>query len=334
MTRLKFIFLSLGVVVVSLASLFFGSVDIPAGEVFDMITGSKPSDTPFGFILFESRLPQMITSLAGGAALAVAGLILQTLFRNPLAGPSILGVSSGAGLGVAVVMLGVGGISASVARQGLALSGAFAGSFAVMGLLLLLALSVKNDMILLIAGIMISYLASSVTTLLSYISDATELQGFVIWGMGSFNNIPQGQLPLFVAICVVGLLAAMLMIKQLDIIQLGDHYAANLGISVNRFRICALTVTGVLTAAVTAYCGPVSFIGLAVPHIARLLFRSSGHKVLLPATAFCGALIGVSCNVVCTLPESMALPLNSVTPLFGVPVILYILLRPVRRWKR
>lgn len=310
-------------------NLFLGSVDIPVSGVLAILTGGDTGNAAERFIVLGSRLPMAITATLGGAGLAVAGLLLQTAFRNPLAGPSILGISSGASLGVAVVMLMLGGsISAGTVAVGgyaAAIAGAFAGSVAVMGLLIFLSAILKNDLMLLITGIIIGYLVSSVIMLLNFTATAEGVQSYVMWGMATFNGVSMGQMPLFSTICIAGLLLALLLTKPLDLLLLGDSYARNLGINLNRVRILLLLSTGILTAVVTSYCGPVSFVGIVVPHIARMIFRTDRHRVMLPATMLCGASVALLCTLLCVIPENSVLPVNAVTPIVGAPVILYVI---------
>lgn len=331
---IRFLLLGFSLVLLFFLNIVMGSVNIPVNDIVAIFKGDA-ADSPAAFIVLESRLPQAVTALLSGAALTVTGLLLQTAFRNPLAGPSVLGVTSGASLGVALVMLFFGG-SVSVGNlsfggQGAVLAGALAGSFAIMALLLVFASCLRNELMLLIAGIMTGYLTSSIITLLTYSSTAQGVYGFTMWGLGNFSSVTLSQLPVFTAVCVVGLVCSALMIKPLNVIRLGEDYARNLGISVNSMRNLLLAVTGVLTAVVTAYCGPVSFIGLAVPHIARFIFRTSNQRVLIPGCMLTGAAIGLLCNFMCTLPDDIVLPLNAVTPLVGVPVILYVMLKERRR---
>ena len=210
------------------------------------------------------------------------------------------------------------------------MAAAFAGSMLIMGLLLLFSSWLKNDLMLLITGIMVGYMTSSVISLLNYMSSADGVQSYVMWGMGNFNGVSLSRLPLFALITLAGIVMALLLIKPLNIILLGSNYARNLGISMRRVRNLLLLATGLLTAVITAYCGPISFIGLAVPHIARLLFRTDNHRVLMPATLISGAIVALGCNLVCVLPESTILPINAVTPFVGAPVILYVILRERR----
>ena len=313
-------------------NIFMGSVRIPWREVSAVLFGGDGvSDPAIRFIVVESRLPQAVTALLAGAALAVSGLTLQTSLRNPLAGPSILGISAGAGLGVAVVMLLFGGSvalgSISVGGRTAVLLGALAGSLLIMALLLLLSSWLKNTLMLLIAGIMLGYLTSSLITLLNFTSTAEGVHGYTIWGMGTFNSVSMRQMPLFAGVSIAGLILSVMLIKPLNLMILGDNYARNLGLNLMRTRNLLLFATGVLTAVATAYCGPVSFIGLAVPHIARIIFRRDDHRVLLPATIVLGGAVALLCNLICVAPSDSMLPLNAVTPLIGAPVIIYVIVK-------
>ncbi len=331
---MRFIILTVTLLLLFVMNLYFGSVAISAADVTDILLGHDGDYGAARFIVTGSRLPQAVTALLAGAGLAVSGLMLQTLFRNPLAGPSILGINSGASLGVAIVMLFLGGtISAggySVGGYVAVMAAAFAGSMLIMGLLLLFSSWLKNDLMLLITGIMVGYMTSSVISLLYYMSSADGVHSYVMWGMGNFNGVSLSRLPLFALMTLAGIVMALLLIKPLNIILLGSNYARNLGISMRRVRNLLLLATGLLTAVITAYCGPISFIGLAVPHIARLVFRTDNHRVLMPATLISGAIVALGCNLVCVLPESTILPINAVTPLVGAPVILYVILRERR----
>lgn len=327
----KFILISAALAILFMLNLYVGSVNIPSREVTAILLGNSTEFDPWRYIIFESRLPQALTALLAGAGLTTAGLLLQTAFRNPLAGPSILGITSGASLGVAIVMLFMGG---TVSLAGLTwggytavMIGAFAGSLAVMGLLLLFSVWLKNDMLLLITGILVGYLTSSIITLLNYTSTAEGVLGYTMWGMGSFNGVAMDQMLLFAGMIIVGLIGAVAMCKPLNIVLLGDNYANNLGVNMTLVRNMLLLTTGVLAAVVTAYCGPVSFIGLAVPHIVRMIFRVADHRVIIPGCILVGGGIGLLCNLICVLPENIMLPLNGVTPLIGVPVILYVIFR-------
>lgn len=331
MTAIKFIVTGVLTLLLFVLNLYIGSVDIPASMVTDILFDGADPDGPLRFIIIGSRLPQAVTALLAGAALTVAGLMLQTAFRNPLAGPSILGITSGASLGVAFVILFLGG---SVTAAGYSfggymaiLIGAFVGSLAIMGLLLLFSVWLKNDLMLLITGILVGYLTSSVITLLNYLSTAEGVQGYAMWGMGNFNGVSLSQLPLFSIVICSGLLISILLAKPLNVVLLGENYAHNLGVNMMWVRNVLLIATGLLTSVVTAFCGPVSFIGLAVPHIVRMIFRVADHRVILPACILTGGGIGLLCNLLCILPADIMLPLNGVTPLIGVPVILYVIFK-------
>lgn len=328
---MRFIILIILNVVLFLMNLFIGSVDIPSAQVADILFHGADPDGPLRFIVINSRLPQAVTALLAGAALTVSGLMLQTAFRNPLAGPSILGITSGSSLGVAFVILFLGG---SVSAAGYSwggymaiLIGSFVGSIAIMGLLLLFSVWLKNDLMLLIAGIMVGYLTSSVITLLNYLSTAEGIQGYTLWGMGNFNGVALDQLPVFSIVIGSGLILSILLVKPLNIILLGENYALNLGIRMQRVRNLLLIATGILTSVVTAFCGPIAFIGLAVPHIVRMIFRVADNRIIIPGCILTGGVIGLICNLLCVLPRNIVLPLNGVTPLIGVPVIMYVIFK-------
>lgn len=309
------------------ANLFWGSVSVPFGSVVDILSGNGASVNPtWNFIVTQSRIPQGITAMLAGASLAVAGLMLQTAFGNPLAGPSILGITSGASLGVAAVMLSAGSLVGGTAASLSSVAGAFAGSTVTLGIIILFSTVVRSSVMLLIVGIMVGYVASSAITLLNFFASAQNVFAYTLWGMGDFSSVTLGELPLFVSVSVAGLLFSFLLVKPLNALLLGERYAANLGVNVKAARIMLLLCTGLLTAIVTSYCGPISFLGLAVPHIARLAIGSSNHNVLMPVTALTGAVVALLCNLLCTLPwQGGVIPLNAITPVFGAPVIIYVI---------
>lgn len=312
------------------ANLLIGSVRIPAGEVLRILLGEDVGRESWRYIVLEARLPQAVTAMLAGSALSACGLLLQTAFRNPLAGASILGVNSGAGLGVAIVMLLLGGtVSAgafSLSGFFSVLVGAMAGAMAVMALILFFSTLIRSSVMLLIIGMMVGYLASSAVSLLNFLSTAEGVQSYMVWGMGHFGGVPSEQLPAFVSVVLLGLAGALLLVKPLNALLLGERYAANLGVRVRRVRHMLLLVAGVLTAVTTAFCGPILFIDLAVPHVARLLLSTANHRVLLPATMLAGAAVALACNLVCVLPGGAGLiPLNAVTPLVGAPIVIYVI---------
>ena len=316
-------------------NLFWGSVSIPANDVLDILLGGEGQKPSWQYIVMENRLPQAITALLCGSALAVSGLLLQTAFRNPLADPSIFGISSGAGLGVALTMLLLGG---SLSLGSLHLGGfvavimaAFLGAMIVTAIIFFFSTLVRNNVMLLIIGIMIGYLSSSAITLLNFFATDEGVKSYVVWGMGSFGGVTMTHMPIFATVAIAGIIGALLLIKPLNALMLGDRYAENLGFNIRHIRNWLLVVTGVLTAITTAFCGPISFIGLAVPHIARLLFRTDNHQLLLPATLLCGGAVALLCNVICYLPgENGIIPLGAVTPIMGAPVIIYIIVKGKR----
>lgn len=311
------------------ANLFWGSVDIPARAVVDILTGGDGGNTAWQLILLQTRLPQAVTALLAGMALSVAGLLLQTLFNNPLAGPEVLGINSGAGLGVAVVMLLLqGSVAMGVGGYFAVLAGAFAGALLIISVVLLLSRLLANNIYLLIAGLAISYLASSVISILNYYATAEGVHSYLIWGMGSFGAVSLAQLPFYSMVLLPALAAALLLVKPLNALLLGDYYARNLGVNTQRVRGVLLLIVGLLTATVTAFCGPVAFVGLAVPHLARLAVGTNNHRRLLPVSLLLGGAVTLVCNLVCQLPgESGLLPLGTITPLIGAPVIIYVVLK-------
>lgn len=325
--------LSFCICLLLMLNLLVGSVSIPTQDVLAILSGQDVGKPSWQFIILQSRLPQALTALLCGAALSTSGLLLQTSFQNPLAGPSIFGINSGAALGVALVMLLLGGsVSTALFSVGGAwaiLLAAFVGAMAVTGIIFMFAQWVKSSVMLLIIGMMIGYLASSAIALLNFFATQEGVKSFTMWGMGNFGGVSLSQLPMFTGAIVVGLVGSVLLIKPLNALLLGEIYARNLGVDVRTVRSWLLVITGWLTAVTTAYCGPVAFIGLAVPHLARLVIGTDNHLQLLPITMAMGALIALLCQLVCVLPGSQGiLPLNAVTPLIGAPVIIYII------WKR
>lgn len=314
------------------ANLFLGSARIPFRAVLGILAGEGAEKTTWTYIVWQTRFPQAVTALFAGASLAVAGLMLQTVFANPLAGPSILGIDSGASLGVALVMLMCGGTVGAV-TVGLTFSGyiavivgAFAGAALILGLIIFFSTLIRSNVMLLIIGMMMGYIASSAISLLNFFATAEGVFSYTMWGMGDFSGVSLGQLPFFCGILSIGLLLALLLTKPLNALLLGERYAENLGINVKRVRIVLLISTGLLTAVTTAFCGPIAFIGLAVPHIARLLLGTSNHNLLLPVTMLCGAVIALLCNLISVLPGSAGvIPLNAITPVLGAPVIIYVI---------
>ncbi len=323
---------SIGVLVV--LNLLLGAVHIPWQNVVAILLGND--DAMIGesvrYIVMESRLPQAVSALMAGMALSVSGLLLQTTFRNPLAGPDVFGISSGASLAVALVMLGMGG-SVSLGEYSfggyLAVSlAALVGAMVVIGIILLFSACIRSHVVLLIIGIMIGYLASSAISLLNFFATVEGVKSYMVWGMGSFGNVTMVEAAWLCMVVFVGVTLSLLVAKPLNALLLGGQYAQSLGISVRKVRLWILLLTGMLTAVVTAFCGPIAFVGLVTPHLARMILGTDDHRSLLPFSMLLGASICLLCNLVCNLSgENGVLPLNAVTPLFGAPLIIYILTR-------
>ena len=326
--------ISIALGVFFLLNLLLGSVSIPLRAICEMLLGSEEQPVVWQNILWKSRVPQALTALVAGAALSVSGLQMQTVFRNPLADPSVLGVSSGASLGVAFVVLlsgAVGGVALS--RLGylgeIALSvAAILGSLSVLALIVFISTKVKGNVTLLIIGVMIGYVANAIIGVLKFFSVEEDIRAYVIWGLGSFARVSGDQMLLFVTLMTLLIPLSFLLIKTMNLLLLGSNYARNLGLNIHRARLLVILSAGILVAIVTAYCGPIMFIGLAVPHLARTLFRSSDHRVLMPATVLIGSTLALACNLIARMPGfEGALPLNSVTALIGAPVVASVLFR-------
>ncbi len=313
-------------------SLIVGSVRIPLADVCDILFDKFDGKESWKYIIMENRLPQALTAMLCGASLAVCGLMLQTAFRNPLAGPDVFGISSGAGLGVAIVMLFLGG---SVSTTMFTVSGflailtsAFIGAIVVTMIILFLSTMVRNSVLLLIVGLMVGYVSSSAVALLNFFASEEGVKSYMVWGMGNFGGVSMNHMLLFALLCLVGIIASIFLIKPLNIMLLGTQYAESLGINIRQIRNLLLVTVGLLTAVTTAFCGPVSFLGLAIPHMTRLLLHTENHQILLPCTILCGAMIALLCNLICYLPgDGGIIPLNAVTPLLGAPIIIYVIVK-------
>jgi iron complex transport system permease protein len=325
----RYTILLFAIALLFMAGLVVGSVDIPVGDVFNILLGKGDERESWRYIVLESRLPQTLTATLAGGALAVSGLLLQTAFRNPLAAPDIFGVTSGASLMVAIVTLGTSLYSLPVLLQHFTVvAAAFVGAMAVTVLIWALSKMVKSNVVLIIIGIMVGYLASSAITLLNFFATEEGVKNYAVWGMGNFGNVSLDQMPFFATVCVLATASTLLLMKPLNALLLGERYAENLGIKVREVRNVLMLLTGLLTAIVTAYCGPIAFIALAVPHIARFLLHTSNHRQLLPMTILSGCAIALLCNVLTCLPgDDGVLPLNAVTPLIGAPVIIYVIMK-------
>lgn len=313
-------------------NLVLGSVSIPLRAVWNILWGTGNESVIWQNIIWKSRVPQALTALVAGAGLSVSGLQMQTVFRNPLAGPSVLGISSGASMGVAFVVL-LSGSLGGVALSKLGFMGeialtiaAIAGSLSIMALIVFVSQKVRGNVTLLIIGVMIGYIANAVIGVLKFFSVEEDIRAYVIWGLGSFARVSGNQMTLFICIMVVLLPLSFLLVKTLNLLLLGDAYARNLGLNIKRARLLVITCSGVLVAIVTAYCGPIIFLGLAVPHLCRGMFRTSDHRILMPASLLAGASLALVCNLIARMPGfEGALPVNSVTALVGAPVVMSVL---------
>jgi iron complex transport system permease protein len=331
--------LALLLLLVFLLSLAMGSVSIPLPDIVTILFGGEPARATWTNIVLKFRLPKALTAILAGAALAVSGLQMQTLFRNPLADPYVLGISSGASLGVALVVLaagaaaGLGGSTTLLA--GISLAGdvgvataAIIGAALVMVLVMVVARRVQSTMTLLILGLMFGYATSSLVSVLLYFSIADRIQAYISWTFGTFGGVTWSQMRVLAPLILTGLLGAFLMMKPLNALLLGETYARSLGLNVRRSRLGIITSAAVLTGVVTAFCGPIGFLGIAVPHLCRTLFSTSDHRVLLPAVTLMGAIVALAADLVAGLPGSqLTLPLNAVTALIGAPVVTWVILR-------
>ena len=328
------VMLGISIVGFFILNLLLGSVSIPVDNIIDILLGRDNDNLIWRNIILKSRLPQSLTAMMAGAGLAVSGLLMQTVFRNPLAGPSVLGISSGASLGVACVVLlsgSIGGVALSklgvIGEVTITLS-AIIGSLLIMALIAFVAQKVRGNVTLLIMGVMIGYIANAIIGVLKFFSAEEDIRAYVIWGLGSFSRVSGGQTSVFILLMLVLLPLSFFLIKSLNLLLLGDSYAQNLGLNIKRARLLVIGCSGVLVAVVTAYCGPIVFLGLAVPHICRGLFHTSNHAVILPASLLGGASLALLCNLIARMPGfEGALPVNSVTALVGAPVVMWVLFK-------
>ncbi len=331
--KFRFLFITILVLAFFLLNIMIGTISIPISEVVDVLFGSGENATQVSQnIILKSRLPQAATALAAGAGLAISGLQMQTIFHNPLASPSVLGISNGASLGVALVVLlsgSIGGVALSslgLAGNALLIVSAVVGSLSVMMLILAISQKVKGNATLLIIGVMVGYVATAIIGVLKYFSNEEDIRAYVVWGLGSFSRVSAGQVWLFVSIMAVLVPVSMLLIKTMNILLLGDKYAQNLGLNISQARVSVISCSGVMVAIVTAYCGPIMFLGLAVPHLCRALWRTNDNRVLMPATALTGSALALVCNLIARMPGfEGALPVNSVTALIGAPIVASVL---------
>lgn len=312
-----------------------GSVHIPPWEVLKILLGHKSDNELWHKIIFMIRLPKALSATLAGSALAVAGLQMQTLFHNPLAGPSVLGITAGAGLGVALVMLSSGGAASIYAIRQMGLGGSWLivlasglGASIVMGLILLMSIKLKDNISLLIVGIMIGNISISIVSIWQYFSEPEQIQDYLMWTFGSLGGVTSGQLGIFATVVIVGLIMAFLGSKALNTLLLGENYARSLGLNIMLTRLYLIVTTGILAGTVTGFCGPIAFVGIAVPHIARSVLGTSDHRILVPATLVIGAALMLGCDIISQLPGSqLSLPINAITALLGSPIVVWVILK-------
>ncbi|WP_296621083.1 iron ABC transporter permease [Marivirga sp.] len=308
-------------------SISLGSVTISFMDVLKILTGTETQNTAHYNILYSYRLPKTLTSIFAGAALGFAGLQMQTLFRNPLAGPFVLGISSGASLGVALlVLLGVG-VNGALAYWGMAISSTI-GSLAVLLMVVLVSIRLKDSMSLLLVGLMFGAFTSAIVSVMQYFSTAEDIQNFLFWTFGATGNLSWAELQIFIPTIIIGISLGYWQAKPLNALLMGENYAQSMGLRIKNVRLFLVISTSILAGIVTAFCGPIAFLGLAVPHISRILFKTSNHFVLIPATLLLGACLLIICDIIAQVPFSdLILPINAVTSLFGAPVVIWLILR-------
>jgi iron complex transport system permease protein len=321
--RTILISLSIVLFILFVLGLSLGSVEIPLKSLL----GLEELSESHKMIIDKIRVPRNLTAILSGSGLALSGLLLQTVFRNPLAGPSILGITSGSSLGVGIVMLSGASLGISIGSGGILLS-AIIGALVVLFIISMISVKFEDITLVLIAGLMLGFLASSILSILAFFANAEVLKPFVHWGFGSFARLSPGQIPVLFITLVFGIGLSIFSYKALNAFLLGEDFARSLGINVRLSRLLIIIVTGVVTGVITAYAGPVAFIGLAVPQLVKLVFKSNHHKITLPATILLGAIVALSCDIISRVPGSeIALPLNAITSLFGAPIVLWILFR-------
>lgn len=329
---LLFSLLGLGLVVLFFVNISFGSITIPFKEVYNSLTGGQASKSTWEYIIINYRLPKAITAVLVGMGLSISGLLMQTLFRNPLAGPYVLGLSSGASLGVAFVILGAAFMPVFISTillssYGIVLASTM-GSSIVLLAVLLVSHRLRDTMAILIVGLMFGSFTSAIVGTLTYFSTAEQLQKFTFWSMGTLGNLSWASISILTSCVVIGLLLSLFSIKPLNALLLGENYARSLGINFKKTRLIIILATSILAGSITAYAGPIAFIGLAVPHIAKLLFQTSNHSILFWSTLLLGAAIMLVCDVVSQMPGfDITLPINAITSLLGAPIVIWLLVR-------
>lgn len=330
-TTIIFFGLIIIVLFFTIFDLIAGSIKIPISDIIQIIS-SKELNSDMSTIIWKIRFPRIITALIAGSALSVSGLQMQTIFRNPLAGPFVLGISAGASLGVAIIVLGFSGIFTSIALgiagNWIIVIASWIGSALVLIIILIVSLRIKDIMTLLIIGIMFGSATSAVVSILQYFSSENLLKSFVIWTMGSLSGVSQHQLTVLVPIVTIGIVMSLTSIKMLNVSLIGENYAKSMGLNLYLSRTYIFISTSILTGTITAFCGPIGFIGIAIPHLTRMLFKTTNHKILIPGTILIGSSVMLISDIISHLPGSnKMLPLNSVTALIGIPIVIWVIIR-------
>jgi iron complex transport system permease protein len=329
--------LMLAFIVLFCLDILLGSVRIPLDEVVKIIFGSSSSNNTWITIITEFRIPKAITAVLAGSALSVCGLLMQTYFRNPLADPFVLGISSGASLGVAFVVLTAGSLGVNLYFLGNIVSNlsvtvaASLGASVILLIITIVARRINNNVTLLILGLMLGYIINSIENILKYFSTMESLQGYVIWGMGNLGNVVWNDLYFIIPIILAGLVFSFMMSKKMNLLLLGENYAASMGVNIKTIRLSIIITGGILGGVITAFCGPVAFIGIAVPHLTRNLLNEFDHKVLIPSVALAGSILTLACDIISQLPgNNQTIPISAVTSLVGAPVVIWIVLKQRR----
>ncbi|MGX1929208.1 FecCD family ABC transporter permease [Flagellimonas sp. 2504JD4-2] len=330
--RISFVLLALALCLAWLLNISLGSVTIPFEAMFSILAGSTAEIDSWNYIIWNYRIPKAFTAVLVGGGLSISGLLMQTLFRNPLAGPFVLGISSGASLGAALILMGaslISGIATFTFINDISMAiAASLGSFMVLLVVMLVANRVKDTMALLIIGLMFGSITAAIVSVLAYFSTADDLQRFIFWSFGSVGNLTGQQVMLLCGVVFLGLLLSILSIKKLNAFLLGENYAQSLGVSLKKSRLIIILATGILAGGITAFAGPIAFIGLAVPHLTRQIFDTMEHRILIPAVFLYGAILMLLCDTIAQLPTSSnVLPINAITSLVGAPVVIWLLVR-------
>jgi iron complex transport system permease protein len=327
------LFLTIILLLLVLMNISLGSVYIPFQKIFSVLAGQHIENEGWQNIILQFRLPKAITAILVGSGLGISGLLMQTLFRNPLAGPFVLGISSGASLGVALAILA--GMSFGIGLTQMGISGSWIltlsaslGAVLVLMVVILVSVKVQDSMSLLIIGLMFGSATSAIVTVLQFFSKAESIQAYLVWTFGSLGSVTWQELQIFIPVVLVALSASYMLSKTLNALLLGDNYARSMGVNIRSTRLLIIIATAILAGTITAFCGPVAFIGIAIPHITRMIFNTANHKILFPMVILCGAILMLICDVIAQIPgREYTLPINAVTSVFGAPLVIWLVVR-------